>query len=338
MKSFLLLILAAVMLLANSASAADSQARIGAPVLGYIWDPAAKGIRPILGTPGASTMGDPLDLGGTAEQAAISPRQDFAIVATGDAMAGDDPGMRIVALQPGVDSQILAGAASDARRIIFSPNGQAAGLYRQGAGRLQIFAHLPQAPVLAHEIDMAGLAGDLVAAAISDDGDLALMAIGDGNSSTTWLSFDGSGPVQIEGPAAIAAISFQSGGRNAVAATRDGAVYLLQDLPARNFQALAAADARTADPVAVQFSADGERVYVAGRQGVIAGFGVRSQEATFLSCGCQPSGLFPLQPRMLMRLNEISDGPLMLLDTSQAGPRTWFVPAVIATANAGRAQ
>jgi hypothetical protein len=274
-------------------------------------------------------MGDPLDPGGTA---AISPRQDFAIVA-------GDAGMRIVALQPGVDDQILTGAAGDTRKIIFSPSGQSAGLYRQGAARLQVFAHLPQAPILAHEIDMAGLDGDLVSAAISDDGDLALMAIGDRNNSSTWLSFDGSGPVRIEGPAAIAALGFQSGTRRAAAATRDGQIYLLQDLPAaRNFQALASADARIADPVAVQFSADGERVYAATRQGMVAGFRIRSQEATFLSCGCKASGLFPLQSRQLIRLNEISDGPLMLLDTSQAEPRTWFVPAVIAAANAGRAQ
>jgi len=335
MKPFLQLklILTGVLLTAHPLPAADSQAQIGAPVLGYVFDPAAKGIRPVLGTPGASIVGDPLDLGVAVAWSVISPRQDFAIVA-----GADDATVRIVALPPGnFDSQILTTAATISNRIIFSPGGESVGWYQADQAKLQVFTHLPHQPALAYEIDLTGVGGDLLSAAISDDGDLALMLTGGQDNPTLWLSYAGTVPAQLPAPAATATMSFRRSSQDAAMATRDGQVYLLQNLSTGpNFLVLAPADDRTSDPVAVQFSPDGQRVYVATRQGMVAGFGIRSEGATFISCGCKPSGLFPLHSRMLIRLNEISDGPLMLLDTANPEPRIWFVPAAIAAAASDR--
>lgn len=333
MKSFLLLILATAILPAPSAPAADPQSQIGAPVLGYVFDPAVKGIRPVIGIPGASIIGNPLDRGFSVASAVISPRQDFAI-----ATVADNAAVRILMLQPGnFHSQILAAVAGVPQKIIFSPSGQTAGLYQQDQAKLQIFTQLPEEPALAHEIDLTGLTGDLLSAAVSDDGDLALILTGDQVNSILWLSYAGTGPVQLQVPSATSAISFRSGSHDAVLATRDGQIDLLQNLSSGlDLLVLAPPDERTADPVAVQFSPDGARAYVVTQQGMVAEFGIQSQGATFLSCGCKPSGLSPLRSPMLMRLNEISDGPLMLLDTALSEPRIWFVPAVIAAAGSGR--
>lgn len=333
MKSFLPLILATAILAANTASAADPQSQIGAPVLGYVFDPSVKGIRPVMGTPGASIIGNPLDRGFSVASAVISPRQDFAI-ATGP----DDAAVRILWLQPGnFHSRILTEAAGVPQKIIFSPSGETAGLYQQDQAKLQIFTQLPEEPALAHEIDLTGLTGDVLSAAVSDDGDLALILTGDPANSILWLSYGGTGPVQLQVPPATSAMGFQSGSHDAVMATRDGQIDLLQNLSTGpSLLVLAPPDERTSDPVAVQFSPDGERAYVATRQGMVAVFGIQSQAATFISCGCKPSGLSPLRSPMLMRLNEISDGPLMLLDTALSEPRIWFVPAVIAAAGSGR--
>ena len=334
MKPFFQLILTGVMVTAYAVPAADSQSLIGVPVLGYVFDPAAQGIRPVSGTPGAALIGSPLDFGVALSWSVISPRQDFAMA------TGADGAVRILALPPGnFASQILTAAAGVPQKIVFSPSGETAGLYQPGQATIQIFTHLPQDAGLAHEINLAGLTGSLRSAAISDDGNLALILAGDEDDATLWLSYGGGDPVPLPAPPGPSAASFASGSDNAVLATQDGQMYLLENLatgPTR--RPITLRDDRLAKPVAVRFTPDGKRVYVATQQGTVAGFGIRSGGATYLSCGCQPSGLFPLHSSTLIRLNEIADGPLMLLDTAQAEPRMWFVPAIAAAGSGGGAQ
>ena len=76
----------------------------------------------------------------------------------------------------------------------------------------------------------------------------------------------------------------------------------------------------------------GDSVYVASRAGNIAALVIDTGAAGFVSCGCSPSGLSPMGNGTLLRLNEISDGPLMLVDTSGTQLRTWFVPALARSA------
>jgi hypothetical protein len=322
MRSLSFFLLAFLSLLPAGAQSGAPQASIASPVLGFAYDAGPRAIRPILGMPGASIVGDPLDLGVSVATAAISPRRDFAIL-----VGADDAAVRVLSLQPGdPGSHMLPLAVTGPGRIIFSPDGGTVGLYQQDSAKLQIFTHMPQEPVLAHEINTVSLAGDPLATALSDDGEMALILTG----STVWLSRAGADPVQIQVPPSTSAMVFRSGGYDALMATRDGQVYLLQDLSTgTNLRTLLPPDSRTSDPVAVQFSPDGTRAYVATRQGTVAGFGIQTEWAAFTSCGCSPSGLFPLHSRTLIRLNEISDGPLMLLDTADPEFRIWFVPAVI---------
>src|SRR5207248_2070679 len=48
-------------------------------VLGFVFDRQERGIRPILGIPGASTQAEPLRVGASLSDAAISTAQDFAL-------------------------------------------------------------------------------------------------------------------------------------------------------------------------------------------------------------------------------------------------------------------
>jgi hypothetical protein len=314
-------------LLASSAilpahAQSGSQTGLALPGLGFAYDAGLHAIRPILGIPGASTIGDPLDPGVSAGLSAISPRQNFALL-----IGADDAIVRMLSLESGdLHTSILSGAMAGPQQIIFSPSGGTAGLYQQNPAKLQIFTHLPQEPVLAHEIDTTAMAGETLSSAISDDGELVLILTG----QALWLSRAGGMPVQLPAPDSISAFNFERGGYHAALATRDGHLYLLQDLATGpNFRILAPSDDRTSDPVAVQFSPDGTRVFLAARQGTVAGFGIQTEWSAFISCGCKPSGLSPLDSRTLIRLNEIADGPLMLLDTAGPDLQVWFVPAVI---------
>jgi hypothetical protein len=52
---------------------------INGPVLGFVAERSGSFVRPILGIPGASILGEPLELGSEVRIVAISPRQDYAI-------------------------------------------------------------------------------------------------------------------------------------------------------------------------------------------------------------------------------------------------------------------
>ncbi len=281
------------------AAALAAQPRIGAPVMGYVFDASTRSLRPIAGFPGASLIGSPTDLRVSPAWAAVSPRQDFAI------LGADDGSVQRVSLATGAASD-LPGAGSGP--VFFSPSGDALALYRQDAGKLQIYAGTS----LAREIVVPG---EVTAAAVSDDGEQTLL-ISDG---AAWLSTGGGDPVPLGVPASAAA--FRSGSHQAAIVTQDGQVSFFPD-------GQAARPAPLSDPVAVRFSADGGTVFIAGRDGTIVAFAVNSGNASAVSCGCTPSGLFPLRSPALFRLNEAADDPVMLLDASGAQLRTWFVPAL----------
>jgi hypothetical protein len=322
MTSFLQFVSTFAILAAGCAPAADPAAQLGTPVMGYVPDASVKSIRPVSGFPGAAILGNPVDLNTAAEWSGVSPRQDFAILK--DARDGK---IRIVSL-PDFTSRILTSAFDRPTSISFSPSGSAIALYRRDRPALRMFTHLPQNPAPGYQVYLAGLNTGLLSAAVSDDGELALLLAGSTESATLWLSRSGGPPVRLGGLPSIAAMSFQAGTDRAVLAAGDGSVYLLENLSSgQDLRLLSSADDRMTDPVAAGFSSGGTRAIVATRRGTIAAFEVSDGAAVFSSCGCRPSSLSPLNSRML-RLNEISEGPLMLLDTTDPQLRVWFVPAV----------
>jgi WD40 repeat protein len=332
MKSLVQVCFAAAALTVCAASAEDSrnsstESQVGTPLVGYVFDRIDKGIRPVWGVAGASVVGDPLDIGLPVSSAAVSPKQDFAVL-----VSSDDAGVRVLSLQSGTfQVQPLAQFANPPNQITFSPSGASVGLYRQDSATVQIFTHMPEGPALSHEIHTFSLNGSLHSLAVSDDGDLTLILMRDQDISTVWLSVSGSDPFQLtQAPQSTAAVEFRGHSHDVVAATTDGMIGIFRDIdPGSGYQTLRPPDDRIADPVAVRFSADGSRVYLTTKRGTVASIDSQTGSAAVISCNCAPSGLFPLQPGTLLRLNDLSNGPLMLLDASRPELHVWFVPSVI---------
>src|SRR5262249_2874548 len=74
----------AVLSFVVGASAQDQSVSINGPILGYIQDSAGTSVQPILGVLGASLIGRPLELGSEIHNAAISPKQNFALGIRGE--------------------------------------------------------------------------------------------------------------------------------------------------------------------------------------------------------------------------------------------------------------
>jgi hypothetical protein len=293
------------------------QGRVGGPVAGYVFDSGARALRPVLGIPGSSLLGDPVGLGITPSSATVSPRLDSVIA------VADDGSFHAFALNAGVASEITVnGIAAAPARVAYSPSGSSAALY--SGNRIQIVTGLPGSPVAGSSFDISTLLSlpggghhALTGAfAVSDDGSSLLVA--DANAVTAF----GAGGTRQIAAGHNSAIAFAPGSHDAAIAGTT--VMLVKDVAGAAARQSIASDDTASAGVGVAFSADGAKLFVASSAGVGAfdlAAGTRSQ----VKCDCTPAGLTGMGN--VYRLNEVSSAPLWLFDPAAGSPRIVFVPA-----------
>jgi hypothetical protein len=301
---------------AASVPLAAQDGAVAAPALGFAYDPNLQAIRAIRGIPGAALLDDAVDPGFRLLSAVISPTNDFALV------TAEDSSVRLLRFQNGtVEVRPLDAAMTAPDRIVFSPGGRTALLYRN-PGRLQTVSGLPDRPVT-REWSLPSLATP-TALAVSDDDSAVVMSTGDSELSPVWLLDADGGSSRLAAPAP-AALTFRANSRDLLAAIPNGDLYLAlgagPDAQFRIFHRAAGAAA-----VAVRFSPDGARAYTADAGGGISTIHLDSGSESRIACGCAADGLEPLNAPNLFRVTSVSDLPMMLFDASRSVPRLWFVP------------
>jgi hypothetical protein len=298
----------------------QNTAGIAIPTLGFVFDSGTASLRPILGIPGAALLGDPLESGTAAIAAAISPRQDYALV------TGRNHELRLIRLQnptAGVEIDL----PPDPERIVLSPMGSAAALYYSATGMLYLFTGLPDAVGAEHQIDLSRVDRMSLPIALSDDGQLILLGNAEDSSSVLLLRSDG-GQIRLPVSGPVTALAFRGRSDDAVIAMQDGSITLVRGLSHNpTYEILTDAAAGLAQAIAVEFSADGSRVYAVSAEGAILGLGMAERAPVKLSCSCRPSGLYRQNGRAVFRLNSMEEGPVFLLDTGSRPERVLFVPA-----------
>lgn len=299
-------------------SAAAQQGGLATPGLGLAYDSRWSTIRTIRGIPGAAVLGDAVVAGSPLAAAAISPQQDLALV-----VSAADPQLRLIRFRgDNPDALPISGAMDSPDRIVFSPAGRAALLFRNNPSQLQVLTGLDDSP----SVEDLPVSSPMAAMAISDDGQAILLAPGTENADPVWL-FTAGRATQLPLPGSIAAASFRRNTLDIATVTRSGEVYIVRHAGSDNYiRQLYTGDNQTSDPVAVQFSPDGARVYTANSGGTLAVIDLQTGLATAISCRCTPSGLEPLTIGSIFRLTEISNRPVLLFDGSVSDPRVWFVP------------
>ena len=303
-----------------AAASAQTGSFVG-PVTGYVFDGQTQALRPVLGVPGAATLGAPIGAAYSFTAAYVSPRQDsfFGVASNGST--------HWFAIASGAFQETaINGLIASPERVVFSPTGTAAAL--SANGQVEFVTGLPASPTLAASIVLSG--GDsgrgrrtAAALAISDDGSYLLVSLG--------------GAIQLAGPSGLlhavaqtgadAVMAFSPGSHNAAIAARGTGAILISDVPGAATQQPLANDGLAFNATTgIGFSADGSRVFVASasEQAVVTLdlAGNRSD----LPCDCAPSELTPMGSAF--RLNELTANPLWLLDAGAAGPRVVFVPAL----------
>jgi hypothetical protein len=191
---------------------------VSGPMTGLVFDAASRAVRPILGVPGASLLGEPVIASGGLTEARISPRQDSAVLITPD-------GARFVRIEGGSATPLACeGLFAAPERVVYSPSGTAAALY--AAGRAQLVTGLPGAPKIAGELKLLiaqrggsrfnrrGGAREIGSFAVSDDGRFILAA---GPGAIQVLGIDGEN-FTLTPSATGASVAFAPGGHDAAVA------------------------------------------------------------------------------------------------------------------------
>lgn len=309
--------LAAILLLAPVA--AKSQVPITGPILGYVWDPAAAGIRPILGIPGSSTLGPTLDVGVTLRSAQVSPRQDYALALP------TEPGRFVIVDLPAgrVSAALADGATPD--HVTLSPTGASALLYYHDRRSVRVITGLPAAPSAAGEFDLSGLPAPVTAMAINDPGDTVLVAVSPGLYALTA----GREPLLVSAAGQISAISFFGNSHHALFAdySHNEVVWMRDVAGAAERIVLAGENDGIAKPISVAAFSDDRRVLVASAASA-AMLDLAGGPPALVTCQCNISGLYRLKGESLFRLNAPSRDPMFLLDAGAAEPRILFIPSL----------
>ena len=301
------------------------QGHIAGPVSGYVFDRAVRELRPVVGVPGASVIGSPIDLGFPVSNVWVAPRLDSAVAVAADGS------LHFLRINSGAAAELsFNGATLAPQSVVFSPSGTAAALFSRN--RAAIVTGLPDAPAISGTID---LAPDLarpsrlpalhtVSSAVSDDGAYVLRA-----SGGTVMLYGTGGEHRVLADGVDAAFA-PSGHKAAVADPSGAGVTIFDDVAAGSGgKSLAAADSGMASPAGLAFSADGGKLFLASAAARnITAYDLAGGGRTAFSCNCTPAGL--VRMGSVFRLNEMGTDPLWLLDDAAAGPRVVFVPAISA--------
>jgi hypothetical protein len=307
-------------LILTSLAAVAIQAQQGSvkgPVSGYVFDSSAQGLRPILGVPGASLFGAPLNFGFAVSSAYAAPRQDAALVVAADGS------LHVFSLNAGTATEeSVSNLVSSPQRVVFSPAGTSAAIY--AGGSIEVVTGLPNNATVSGGVDLpSGTVPDGLA--ISDDGAVVLVSAGKavllyGGSNALGKLMDTAGPAML---------AFAPGGHDAALDDPAGAgVVLFHDLTgASSSQVLAAPDAIISASSALAFTADGKSLLLASSKGQsVTTIDIAAGSRNAIACTCSPSTLARMGN--LFRLTELGREPVWVLDPLSSVPRIVFVPAL----------
>ena len=322
------------------------------PSLGLMFDSASAEIRPILGIPGAATLGAPLDAGFAVGQAVVAPRGDFALV-----VAKDDSSLAVVSASGGVLRNFAPAMGEAPDLISFSPGGSSAALYYRASRRLVVLTGLRSQTPQAVEADASSLPAAPSLIAVKEDAAALLLAVPLGEATGLYLlpnrpqAARSMSPKEtaaaalrselsaVSSPAhavaqkvgsfqSVSALRFAAAGSDAfVADSAANAVYLVENASgAAHIAALGAARDGLFQPVAIE-TLDAKRVLVANAGAKTLTILYRDgSPVTSIQCGCSPTVLHQLSGNSVYRLTEPSQEPLWLLDAGGDELRIVAVP------------
>lgn len=308
----------------HSLAAADAPAevRFGGPILGFVFDSAVSGVRPISGVAGAASLDEKLDLGIQMARAAVSSQRRYVL-----ADAAGATGVLLIPLAgASASGELIPGARAGAEKMVLSPSGDSAAFYYPEGHAVQLLTGLPESPRLGASLDTSSLPGPVMALAVSDGAGAVLAVVAENETGSIYLL---SASAEARFIAAGSVVTFL--GRRNDALLADGLrnqVSLIRNVTGSpEVSVIAAGPEGISNPVAVEVSLDSRTAVIAnGDSGMVTTVDLQSRASSTVSCGCRPTGLYRLKGNAVFRLTEPSDEPVLVFDSDGVQARVVFLP------------
>lgn len=291
---------------ALTGAAQSSKPVFTSPVLGYVYDGSAGGVRAVMGVPGAAGLEGAFDWpGGLVE---LAPRRSFGLLIQN--------GLHLIEWTLGAPAlRRLSEPAEGPGHIAFAPVGKVAAVYWELPGRLEVWVGLPENPERKWSAVIDEPQPDGASLAVSDDG--ARVAWIDGGK--LWIVSAASGPRAVSGVRGATAAAFRPASHQLILTFENGAEALLLEASGGLADRLEPADYAS-------FSADGRSVILASREsGRVVWIDLQSRARQETSCSCRPDGLFPLRGNAVFRLSSAIKGGFPVFDGDSGEPRIVLV-------------
>ena len=287
------------------------------PQLGYVWDAASQTLRPILGVPGSSQVGQPVTVAGAYVFGVASAKSSVALLESADGS------LSTMALPAGTATPIAGVKVAAGSVIAFAPSGLNAIAYSTGASSVTLLTGLTSSV----QMQTIAAPGALAGAAVSDTAQVAAVT-GSGPYSLNALT---GGKGVLTAVASYGGMNFLPGGSDLLAADAStGTVDLVRNsASAPALQTFSANAIQT--PVAVAGSADGHWAVVAnGADASVVRLDLTgATTALKIACACQPAELAGFAGNAVFRLTAVSTGPVWMVDASAVTPQTLFIPTMV---------
>ncbi len=303
------------------ATTAAAWAQLNGPMLG--WTPDGSRVRPMYGLVGASTLGDPIDIGRDLSRIAPSPSGDYVIATAAD----DGEALLIV---NGIATP-LNGVSAGALGITATPPRIVRGvlvLFRTFSDR--VWAALAR-PRFATSTP-ASLRISPLPFAVSDDGQSLAASWPDG----AWL-FHGSDAAPLLTEDRIDAIAFPPRQSTLLAATSQGVVSISNGVSTTLYSWSRKGPARRplsplaiSSAVGIASSSDSQHIVMANHAGYVLNLNLSDGTSSLSRCDCAPEGVFGLGAAAF-RLTSPSTGAAKIFDASTNS--TSVVPPMLAASS-----
>lgn len=282
------------------------------PQLGYIWSDTTHTLRPVLGIPGSSQLGQSVIPANLYTAAAASNLTSLALLQEADGT------LDLMALPSGQPTH-LAAAVPPGAQLRFAPSGLNAIAFVPGTATITLLATLLATP----QITTLTLPQPVSDAAVSDAAAIAAALPSATGTSIRTLTPTGTSTRAASVPT-LAGLAFAGTTDNLLVATADTLTLIHSSTSAPSPTLLPTAGLLKS-PLGLGVSHDGRWAILANPTSVLR-IDLTAQTAPrTLPCDCQPTLVAPLSGAAVFRLTSADAGPAWIVDAAAA--RVLFIPS-----------
>lgn len=295
------------------------------PQLGLVWNASDATLRPLTGVPGAASLGAPVFSPGAYSAAAWSRSSRSTLLI--------DPKGNLQLLTAGSSqpATLTSGVQSGAS-IVFAPRGSYAVVFTPGAKSALLVSGLTQQPAAS----TINAAAPIQAAAVSDQGTVAIASAGGSGAVTVTASSGGGSASTLASAGGFGGMAFLPGSEDLLVA--DSVANTLSRIHSGSATVLASSKDGLNRPLAVSASADARWAVTANHaDGTLVRVDLTGATATSKSsCSCTPSQLTALAGNAVFELDAPGSGsgsgsgtaPGWMIEADDTTPRVLFIPSV----------